>query len=152
VFYFGIVADITPPVALAAFAGAGIAKADPYKTGIDATKLAIAAFLVPYFFVYSPDLLLLNPSWLHTIRVAIGSFVGMIAIGAGVAGWLRTYSPWWERIMFIAAGLLLIDPSVTTDIIGVALMVCAFVTQTIRLKTQSTQPPKGPGAQAKRAA
>jgi len=76
----------------------------------------------------------------------------MIAIGAGVAGWLRTYSPWWERIMFIAAGLLLIDPSVTTDIIGVALMVCAFVTQTIRLKTQSTQPPKGPGAQAKRAA
>ncbi|HNU93448.1 MAG TPA: TRAP transporter permease [Bacillota bacterium] len=152
VFYFGIVADITPPVALAAFAGAGIAKADPYKTGIDATKLAIAAFLVPYFFVYSPDLLLLNPSWAHTLRVALGSFVGMIAIGAGVAGWLRTHSPWWERIVFIAAGLLLIDPSVTTDIIGVALMAGAFITQTIRLKAGGTHPPKSPGAQMRRAA
>ena len=151
VFYFGIVADITPPVALAAFAGAGIAKADPYKTGIDATKLAIAAFLVPYFFVYSPDLLLLNPSWGHTLRVAIGSFVGMIAIGAGVAGWLRTYSPWWERIMFIAAGLLLIDPSIVTDVIGVALMAAAFVTQTIRLKAHGAHPPKSPGCQARAA-
>ncbi len=152
VFYFGIVADITPPVALASFAGAGIAKADPYRTGIDATKLAIAAFLVPYFFVYSPDLLLLNPSWAHTIRVAIGSFVGMIAIGAGVAGWLRTYSPWWERIMFIVAGLLLIEPGLTTDLIGVALMAGAFVTQSIRVKSGGAHPPKSPGAQAKRAA
>jgi len=152
VFYFGIVADITPPVALAAFAGAGIAKADPYKTGIDATKLAIAAFLVPYFFVYSPDLLLLNPSWAHTIRVAAGSFIGMIGVGAGVAGWLRTYSPWWERIVFIVAGLLLIEPGLTTDIIGIALMAVAFVTQTIRVRSRGAHPPKSPGAQAKRAA
>ena len=82
----------------------------------------------------------------------MGSFVGMIAIGAGVAGWLRTYSPWWERIAFIAAGLLLIEPGLTTDIIGVALMAGAFITQTMRLKARGARPPKGPGAQAKRAA
>ena len=86
-FYFGIVADITPPVALAAFAGAGIAKADPFKTGMNATKLAIAAFLVPYFFVYSPDLLMINPG-LHTVRIAVAALVGMIGVGAagGKAG------------------------------------------------------------------
>ncbi|NLM63842.1 MAG: DUF3394 domain-containing protein [Firmicutes bacterium] len=134
-FYFGIVADITPPVALAAFAGAGIAKADPFKTGVNATKLAIAAFLVPYFFVYSPDLLMINPG-LHTVRIAVAALVGMIGVGAAVAGWFRTYSPWWERILFLVGGLLLIEPKLVTDLIGAALLGLCWVTQTIRLRSR----------------
>jgi len=134
-FYFGIVADITPPVALAAFAGAGIAKADPFKTGVNATKLAIAAFLVPYFFVYSPDLLMINPG-LHTVRIAVAALVGMIGVGAAVAGWFRTYSPWWERILFLVGGLLLIEPKLVTDLIGAALLGLCWVTQTVRLRSR----------------
>ncbi len=139
VFYFGIIADITPPVALAAFAGAGIAKADPFKTGVNATKLAIAAFVIPYFFVYSPDLLMINPS-LNTIRILAGSVIGMIAIGAAVAGWWRTFSPWWERIVLVIAGLLLIDPGLVTDLIGLGLMVVVWLTQTARLRSTKRTP------------
>ncbi|OPZ64586.1 MAG: DctM-like transporter [Firmicutes bacterium ADurb.Bin506] len=136
-FYFGIIADITPPVALAAFAGAGIAKADPFKTGINATKLAIAAFLIPYFFVYSPDLLMINPG-LNTVRILIGSVVGMVGVGAAVAGWFRTFSPWWERLLFLAGGLLLIEPGLTTDLIGVGLLALAWFTQAARLRMRKT--------------
>lgn len=134
-FYFGIIADITPPVALAAFAGAGIAKADPFKTGINATKLAIAAFLIPYFFVYSPDLLMINPG-LHTLRILAGAVIGMIGVGAAVAGWFRTFSPWWERILFLAGGLLLIEPGLTTDLIGIGVLALTWFTQTARLRAR----------------
>lgn len=143
-FYFGIVADVTPPVALAAFAGAGIAKADPFKTGVNATKLSIAAFLVPYFFVYSPDLLLINPG-VHTIRIVIGAVLGMVAVGAAVAGWFRTFSPWWERLIFFAAGLMLIDPSWQTDLIGIGLLALSWITQTARLRRGIGSGPRTPG-------
>jgi len=141
VFYFGIVADVTPPVALAAFAGAGIAKANPLKTGVNATKLAIAAFLVPYFFVYSPTLLLINTNWVTAIRVVIGALLGMVCVGAATEAWLLTDSPWWERIIFLAAGLLLIEPSITTDLIGVALMAAAIILQVVRRNMQRTSKP-----------
>lgn len=140
VFYFGIIADITPPVALAAFAGAGIAKANPLKTGVNATKLAIAAFLVPYFFVYAPSLLLINVNWIVAARVIVGAVIGMVAVGAAVEGWLYTHSPWWERLMFMASGLLLIDPGLTTDIIGVVLMAVCIAMQLIRRKSQTPTP------------
>ena len=89
VFYFGIVADITPPVALAAYAGAAIAKSDPMKTGINATKLAIAAFIVPYIFAYSPALLFENISgWWEVAQICISALLGIFGIAAALNGFL----------------------------------------------------------------
>jgi TRAP transporter 4TM/12TM fusion protein len=121
VFYFGIIADITPPVALAAFAGAGIAKADPMKTGITATKLAIGAFITPYIFVYNPSMLWINVTWYGFIQTLITSLTGMSLIGAGMIGFFLAPMKWWERVGFGFAGLMLVDPGTLTDIIGLAI-------------------------------
>jgi TRAP transporter 4TM/12TM fusion protein len=122
VFYFGIVADITPPVCLAAMAGAANAKSDPMKTGVNATKLAIAAFLVPYIFIFSPSLLMINATLLGVVQMTITSITGMVGVGAAVEGWYWTRMAWWERVMALAAGLMLIDPGTLTDIAGMVLM------------------------------
>jgi len=114
VFYFGIVADITPPVCLAAMAGAAIAKSDPMKTGVNATKLAIAAFIVPYIFVFSPSLLMINATFPAIVQITITSITGMVGVGAAVEGWYWTRMTWWERIIALAAGLMLIDPGTVT--------------------------------------
>ncbi|MHC1727895.1 MAG: TRAP transporter permease [Syntrophobacteraceae bacterium] len=126
VFYFGILADITPPVALAAFAGAAIAKANPMKTGICATKLAIAAFVVPYIFVYSPSLLLIDYTLGGLLWMVTTAIIGMIGLAAAVEAWYLTKMSWWERILSAAGGLLLIDPGLTTDIAGFSILV--FIT------------------------
>ncbi len=142
VFYFGIVADITPPVALAAFAGAAIAKANPFKTGVIATKLAIAAFLVPYIFIYSPSLLLINATPLGILQMIITSVLGMIGIGAAVEGWYWGPMKWWERIASFASGLLLIDPGTLTDIIGIILLAGVTTVQYRRWRTARFIPVK----------
>jgi TRAP-type uncharacterized transport system fused permease subunit len=121
-FYFGIIADITPPVALAAMAGAAIAKSNPWKTGVCATKLAIAAFLVPYMFVYNPSLLLINATLPKIIQMIITSVIGMIGIGAAVEAWYWTRTDWWERVALFVGGILLIDPGTLTDIIGLIII------------------------------
>ncbi|MGE5677663.1 MAG: TRAP transporter permease, partial [Pseudomonadota bacterium] len=90
VFYFGIIADITPPVALAAFAGSAIAKSDPIKTGINASKIAIAAFLIPYMFVLNPQILLINTTGLQIIQITITSLIGMVGIGIAMEGFILT--------------------------------------------------------------
>lgn len=129
VFYFGIIADITPPVALAAFAASGIAGGEPIKTGVNATKLAIAAWIIPYMFVFSPALILINSTWYESLWSATTAFIGMIALGAGVIGhWVRkTY--WYERILAAIAGLLMIIPEFYTDIIGIALFIALLTLQ-----------------------
>jgi len=131
-FYFGIIADVTPPVALAAFAGAGIAKANPMKTGINATKLAIAAFLVPYIFVMNPQMLLFNVNAISFIWMLITSVVGIISIAAAVNGWLMTTTLWYERIVGFAGGVLLIYPGLTTDLIGMGLVAIMVISQVTR--------------------
>lgn len=103
VFYFGIVADITPPVALAAYAGSAIAKSDPMKTGINATKLAIAAFIVPYMFAMNPSMLLMDQGVLAAVQVIITSCLGIFGIAAALEGYVVTRAPWWQRIL-LAAG------------------------------------------------
>ncbi|MEW6230616.1 MAG: TRAP transporter fused permease subunit, partial [Bacillota bacterium] len=134
-FYFGIVADLTPPVALAAFAGAGIAKSNPIKTGVESTKLAIAAFLIPYFFVYAPSLLLIGGMpWLETARVILGAIVGMIGVGAAVEGWLVTGTKAIERPLLFIGGLLLIHPHVSTDIFGLVLIAGVYLLQVARVR------------------
>jgi len=127
VFYFGIVADITPPVALAAYAGAAIAKANPLKTGVTATRLAIGAFIIPYMFVLSPQLLLLGGSFLHLILSMTTAVIGMISISSALSGYLLKPLKKIESVVLFFAGLLLIDPNIITDIIGIGIiLIIAF--------------------------
>lgn len=128
-FYFGIIADVTPPVALAAFVGAGIARANPLKTGIQATKLAIAAFLVPYIFVYSPSLLMVDVTVLAVIQIMITAVIGIIGVGSAVCGYFFTNQSFIERIIFFVGGILMVIPGITTDLMGLALLVFGYFIQ-----------------------
>jgi TRAP-type uncharacterized transport system fused permease subunit len=134
VFYFGIVADITPPVALAAYAGSAIARSKPMKTALNATKLAIAAFVVPYVFALNPAMLLIDTNPLEVIQVVITSVAGIIAIAAGLEGYLEGSLMIVFRIVLIAAGLLLLVPGTLTDVIGIGVVALVMVFQIIRKK------------------
>ncbi|PAQ13137.1 C4-dicarboxylate ABC transporter [Bacillaceae bacterium SAOS 7] len=129
VFYFGIIADITPPVALAAFAAAGVSGGEPIRTGMQSAKLAIAAFIIPYVFVLSPQLLMIDTTPLQLVWVIFTALSGMIAIGAGMIGfWMRKLQ-WGERVLSITAGLLLIYPERISDVTGLTLFVALLVIQ-----------------------
>ncbi|MGR3763586.1 TRAP transporter permease [Rossellomorea sp. NS-SX7] len=118
VFYFGIIADITPPVALAAFAAAGVSGGEPIRTGVNSAKLAIAAFIIPYMFVLSPELLMIDTTIPQLLWVVFTAVTGMIAIGAGMIGyWFRRLYV-IERFLCVGAGLMLIYPEGMSDIIG----------------------------------
>ena len=130
VFYFGIVADITPPVALAAYAGSAIAKSDPMKTGVNATKLAIAAFIVPYIFAYSPALLFENVSgWWEVTQICISALLGIFGIAAALNGHLYKKVPWYFRLLLVAGGLGMMIPGTLTDVAGLALVVLVIAVQ-----------------------
>ena len=130
VFYFGIVADITPPVALAAYAGSAIAKSDPMKTGINATKLAIAAFIVPYIFAYSPALLFENVSgWWEVTQICISALLGIFGIAAALNGHLYKKVPWYFRLLLVVGGLGMMIPGTLTDVVGLALVAIVVVVQ-----------------------
>ena len=133
VFYFGIVADITPPVALAAYAGSAIAKGNPMKTGITATRLAIAAFIIPFIFAYSPEILFIgdNILWYDVVLIVITATIGMIGVAAGLSGYLLKDMNIIERLLTIAGGLCLIIPGILTDAIGLGLIAVAVVMQLI---------------------
>ncbi len=136
VFYFGIFANITPPVALAAFAGAGISGGDPMKTGWQSLKLALAGFIVPFMFVYNPNMMMIDvadaavtakefamPAWHVIATVAATSIVGVLALSAAVEGYFKTSMPSWQRIVLAAGAFCLIIPETMTDIIGVVVVV-----------------------------
>lgn len=136
VFYFGIVADITPPVALAAYAGSAIAKAPPMRTAFNASKLAIAAFIVPYIFAMSPAMLFVDTTTVEVILVVITSIIGLFGVASGLNGYLfRPIHP-LLRIVLAAAGLLMMDPTAATDVIGIVLMAAAVVFQYFGRKKQ----------------
>ncbi|KXL54505.1 DctM-like transporter [Anaerotignum neopropionicum] len=136
VFYFGIVADITPPVALAAYAGSAIAGANPMKTAFNATMLAIAAFIIPYVFAYNEALLFINTTPLQVIQVVVTSFVGMFAISGGMIGYmLRDLNP-ILRIISIGCGLMLIYPSIGTDVLGIIVIGSIVAMQLIASKRE----------------
>ena len=122
VFYFGIVADLTPPVALAAYAGAAIAQANPMKTALTATKLAIAAFIVPYVFALNPAMLFIDTDLLEVITICATSFIGICGVSAGLEGFLLKPMNPLQRILSAAGGLLLIVPGIVTDVMGLALV------------------------------
>jgi TRAP transporter 4TM/12TM fusion protein len=122
VFYFGIIADITPPVALAAYAGAGIARANPFWTGVTASKLAVGAFIVPYIFVLNPAMVLIGTTPFLLTMDLVTACAGMFGVGAAMIGFCVAPMNWFERIWFGIGGLMLIDPGLVTDVIGVAML------------------------------
>lgn len=139
VFYFGIIADITPPVALAAFAAAGISGGKPLRTGVNASKLAISAFIIPYMFVLSPALLMIDTTIPNLIWVVFSAFVGMLAISTGMIGfWYRKLNI-LERAMAVVTGLLLIYPEKISDIVGLVLFAAMFAIQYAAGKRERAQ-------------
>ncbi len=137
-FYFGIIADVTPPVALAAIAGAAIAKAKPMKTAVNATKLAVGAFIVPYMFIYNPQMLMLGATVASVIYITVTALIGMFGISAGLEGYsfgktgflnaldvskkAKQISSAVERLLLICAGLLCIIPEKKSDFVGLAMI------------------------------
>ena len=140
VFYFGIVADITPPVALAAYAGSAIAKSNPMKTGVTATRLAITAFIVPYIFAFSPEMLIIGSDkpWYEIVLLVVTALCGIFIVSAGMEGYLLRPMPWWQRILALAGGLCMIIPGLATDIAGVVLIALVIVIQLITKKKTAT--------------
>ena len=134
VFYFGIVADLTPPVALAAYAGAAIAQANPMKTALTSTKLAIGAFIVPYVFALNPAMLFIDTTAPEVILICITSLIGMFAVASSLQGYLFHNMKWFERILSAAGGLLLIYPGIVTDAIGLGLVAVMVVIQLLTRK------------------
>lgn len=140
VFYFGIVADITPPVALAAYAGSAIAKSDPMKTGVNATKLAIAAFVVPYIFAMNPSMLLMDQGVWAAIQVIVTSFLGIFGVAAALNGHVFRNVGWFGRLVFAAGGLTLLIPGTLTDVIGLVLVAGMMVLEYGLSKKQKNGP------------
>lgn len=128
-FYFGIIADVTPPVALAAFAGSAIAKSNPLKTGVQASKLAIAAFIIPYMFVLNPAILLIDTTPMQIAQMIVTSIIGMIGISSAMENYLLVLMNKVERIIFLIGGLMMIHPNGMTDIAGIAILGLGLVYQ-----------------------
>jgi TRAP transporter 4TM/12TM fusion protein len=150
VFYFGLFANITPPVALAAFAGAGIAGGDPMRTGFQALKLSLAGFIVPFLFVYNPAMLMIDtanvavnarefafPAWTTIVSIVFTSVVGILALGAAVEGYFKVGLNWFWRIFLGVGALCMIIPETVTDIIGIVMVVIAISINIMQAKKQN---------------
>ncbi len=138
VFYFGIVADITPPVALAAYAGSAIAKSNPMRTAVAATKMAVGAFLIPYIFCFNPEMLLIDTEFSGVIMIYITALLGIVGVASALEGFLLTDMLIIERLLFTAGGIMLIFPGTLTDGLGLALIAAGVVMQFIRKKGRAT--------------
>lgn len=153
VFYFGIFANVTPPVALAAFAGAGIADGDPMKTGFQALKLSLAGFLIPFIFIYEPAMLLVDVEGLMTNAreyplanfidvgmVVASTTIGLIALAAGLEGFFKTHLNPLLRVLLVVSALLLVVPEGYTDIIGLGLAIVIFILNYTKWKKETPVP------------
>jgi len=136
-FYFAMFANITPPVALASFAAAGISGGNPMKTGIVSIKLALAGFIIPYMFVYNNQLLLMNTNILQGIQVAITACVGVFLISAAVEGYFHTKVNIFIRLLMLAGAFLLIDSALLTDLAGVGIFVASIFIQRILARREA---------------
>ncbi|MBQ7799236.1 MAG: TRAP transporter permease, partial [Oscillospiraceae bacterium] len=121
-----------------AYAGSAIAKSNPLQTGITATKLAITAFIVPYIFAYSPEMLLVigNPSPLKVIGIIITSFIGIYSISAAMVRYMHHKMPFWQWIPLIVAGLLLVIPEIISDIVGIVIVILIVLIQYVFTKNK----------------
>ena len=143
VFYFGIVADITPPVALAAYAGSAIAKSRPMRTALNASRLAIAAFLVPYVFALNPAMLFIDTVWYEVVLIAVSSFIGMISISVALEGYLIHEVNPVGRILCAAGGLALLIPGTLSDLAGLVALAIVLVAQIIENKRRKSKASEG---------
>ena len=132
-FYFAILSAITPPVALAVYAAAGLAKTDLWRSGFEAVRLAAPAFIVPFMFVYEPSLLTVG-SWTTIATSSASALVGAMCLAAGLMGYLRRPCRWWERMLLVAAAILLIKPGLVTDAVGLACLALVLVSQQWRIR------------------
>lgn len=150
VFYFGLFANITPPVALAAFAGAGIAGGDPMRTGFQALKLSLAGFIIPFLFVYNPAMLMIDttnvavnarefafPAWTTIVSITVTSVIGILALGSAVEGYFKTYLNWFWRIFLGMGALCMIIPETITDIVGIIMVIIAITVNIITAKRKA---------------
>ncbi|KUK42521.1 MAG: TRAP transporter, 4TM/12TM fusion protein, partial [Thermovirga lienii] len=134
VLYFGIAADLSPPVALAAYAGSGIAGSDPMKTGATAVKLAIAGFLVPYIYVFNPMLVLVGFEPIPFLLSIATALLGVFLLGMGSIGYYKAEMALWQRVVAIGGAIALLIPGITTDIVGLAILVVMFLIQRQKAK------------------
>jgi TRAP-type uncharacterized transport system fused permease subunit len=123
-FYFAILSAITPPVALAVFAAAGLAKADLWSSGLAAVKIGFAGFIVPFMFVYEPALLMIG-DWTTILSSCVTASAGVVLFAGGLHGYFLTAANYWQRALLIFGGLMLIQPGIYTDLAGAA--IAAFV-------------------------
>jgi TRAP-type uncharacterized transport system fused permease subunit len=131
VFYYACLSTITPPVALAAYAGAGIAQANPFRVGFEAMRLAAVAYFVPYLFIYAPVLLFQgNPG--EILWASVTAALGCVSLGGGLQGFLLKPTKLLERALLIFSGFLLIKPGWITDALGLALLTVVLITQRYR--------------------
>jgi TRAP transporter 4TM/12TM fusion protein len=150
VFYYGVLADITPPVALAAYAGASMAGADPFKTGNTAFRLGLAKALVPFVFVYSPAMLIVTKefTWPLFIETASGCLVGIVLLAAALTGYGLAMMARWERLLLFAASIMVIMPNRTATLIGVLLAAPVVLKQVADWRSGRGQPTSAPGSRA----
>jgi TRAP transporter 4TM/12TM fusion protein len=145
VFYFGIAADLTPPVALAAYAGAGIAGADPMKTGIMSFKLALAGLIVPFIYVHNPILLLVDATPGALIQALVTALIGVFLLSMATIGFYRTRMNWPLRLFAFAGALCLLDPQTYTDLIGLAILAAIHIIQVLRSRKATPPSPHTTG-------
>ena len=127
-FYFSCLSAVTPPVALAVYAAASIGGAGLWASGVQAMKFAAAGFIVPFFFVYNPALLFQGP-WPEILRAVLTGSIGVIALAASLEGYFLRVATWFERVLFLAAAMLLIDPNAVTDVIGIVVLAIVLLLQ-----------------------
>jgi TRAP-type uncharacterized transport system fused permease subunit len=129
VFYFGILADLTPPTAISTYATSAIAGSDVWRTQWTAMMLALSGFIIPYSFLYDPALLLVSDSLLHITARTVAATLGILMLGAGLIGYLRAPARPWERGLLLLGACLLIFPGVVADVVGAAAFVAVWLAQ-----------------------
>ncbi len=134
VFYFGIAADLTPPVALAAYAGAGIAGSDPMKTGVTSFKLALAGFLVPYIYVYNPMLLFIDVEPFYMAQAICTALIGVFLLAMFTIGYFKAHLAWYMRALAFVGAICLLIPGTMSDLFGLAVLGVIYVMQTAKAK------------------
>ncbi len=135
ILYFGVIAEVTPPVALTSYAGAAIAKAPGIETALQGLKISIAAFFIPYMFCYYPALLFENVTAIGMITGLFSSFIGVVCLAGSTIGYLFGKLNWVKRVLLFGGAVLVIDPSLLTDSLGLAIIVAIMIMQRVNKKT-----------------